>query len=215
MRRPFARTRKSNRKRHNRSRSFVSERLEDRQLLAADVVGGIYNDLNGDGVRDQGEDGLANWTVYLDQNQNGTLDSGEDSTLTDADGKYSFTGLVAGNYRVAEVVRSGWTATNPTTGYVDMTLANGDERSVNFLNEGAGGTGIITGNVWRDINNDGIKDPEDTPLANWTVFMDLSGDNILDVDEPFVLTDAEGNYTFTGVLGGAGTSALDYEIAHV
>jgi hypothetical protein len=31
----------------------------------------IWHDLNGDGVWDSGEAGLAGWTVYLDANQNG------------------------------------------------------------------------------------------------------------------------------------------------
>src|SRR5205814_304765 len=38
------------------------------------IGGTAYNDLNGNGSRDGGEPGLANWRVYLDQNNNGQYD---------------------------------------------------------------------------------------------------------------------------------------------
>jgi len=190
-----------------------------RQLLAANIAGALYNDANGDGIRDQGENGLANWTVFLDLDQNGAANTGEPSATTDADGAYRFSGLVAGDYRVAEVVRTGWAATNPTTGYVDVTVADGQDKTVNFLNQGSGGTGVITGNVWRDINNDQVQDPEDTGLAGWTLFLDLNNvgvhRGVLDLDEPFVMTDGNGDYTFTGILGGGGASPIDYEVWEV
>ena len=210
-------TSERNRKRKlSRRRRFIRlELLESRQLLAGDILGAVYHDLNADGVRDQGEDGLSSWTVFLDSNTNGVLDSGEPSQVTDVDGKFRFAGLDAGDYRVAEVVRAEWASTNPAAGYVDVTLADGQEQTVNFLNQGTVGTGVITGLVWRDINNDQIRDPEDTPLANWTMFLDFNGDKILDPDEPFVLTDGDGIYTFTGVLGGGGGDARDYEVTEV
>ncbi|MCA9136374.1 MAG: hypothetical protein KDB00_06440, partial [Planctomycetales bacterium] len=203
------------RKLYRRRRPTRFESLEARQLLAGDILGAVYDDVNGNGTRDQGDDGVANWTVYLDLDSNGSLDTGEPTSLTDADGKFAFRGLDAGNYRVAEVVRSGWTPTNPLTSFVDVSVADGQERSVQFLNQGSGGTGIITGNVWRDINNNQVQDPEDTPLAGWTLFLDLNGDGILDPEEPFVETDGNGDYTFTGLRGGAGTSAIDYEVTEV
>src|SRR5262249_12843336 len=39
------------------------------------VLGSVYEDLNGDGVRDPGEPGLSGWTVYLDRNGDGRLDA--------------------------------------------------------------------------------------------------------------------------------------------
>lgn len=52
--------------------------------------------------------GLSNWVVFLDANRNGLLDAGERSTIADKDGNYSFTGLAAGSYAVAQVLQSGW-----------------------------------------------------------------------------------------------------------
>ncbi|MEZ6125083.1 MAG: SdrD B-like domain-containing protein [Planctomycetaceae bacterium] len=191
------------------------ESLESRVLLAAQIQGTVYHDVNADGVRQQTEDGLPNWTVFLDQNQNGSLDVGEASTQSDADGQYRFTGLPDGNYRVAEIIKPDWTATNPASGFTDVTITAGQDEQVNFLNEGTAGTSTITGNVWRDVNNDTVKDPEDTPLANWTIFLDLNKDGTLDPDEPYVLTDGNGDYTFTGVLGGAPGNAIGYEVTEI
>ncbi len=65
---------KSRQRKSRHQRRFLGfESLEVRQLLAADILGAVYNDLNGDGVHNNGEQGLANWTVFLDSNSNGNL----------------------------------------------------------------------------------------------------------------------------------------------
>jgi hypothetical protein len=90
------------------------------------IEGIKWNDQNGDGVKNTGEAGLAGWTIYLDQNKNGTLDTGETSTTTDANGNYSFIGLAAGNYTVAEVMKPGWQQTSPGA------VSNGSFETGNF-----------------------------------------------------------------------------------
>ena len=77
------------------------------------VTGTKFNDLNGNGVRDGGEGPLSGWTVYLDADGDGTLDGGELSTVTDANGNYSFTDLPLGQYLVEEVPQAGWAQTSP------------------------------------------------------------------------------------------------------
>ena len=77
------------------------------------IEGVKWNDLDKDGVRDNNEPGLEGWTIYLDANNNGEFDSGEQSTVTDANGEYSFTNLVPGPYTVAEVQQAGWFQTYP------------------------------------------------------------------------------------------------------
>jgi sugar lactone lactonase YvrE len=79
----------------------------------AEIRGSKWNDLNGNGLRDTGEVGIAGWTVFLDTNQNGVLDAGETSTTTDASGNYAFPGLPAGSYTVAEQLQAGWQQTFP------------------------------------------------------------------------------------------------------
>jgi hypothetical protein len=80
-----------------------------------EIHGSKWNDIDGDGVWDAGELGLEGWTIYLDQNNNGELDDGELSTLTDANGNYSFLNLAPDTYTVAEVLIPGWKQTYPAT----------------------------------------------------------------------------------------------------
>ena len=71
------------------------------------ISGTKWNDLNGDGVQNADEPGLAGWTIYLDENRNGQLDEGEAFTITDAEGNYVFEDLaVPQTYVVAEVPKA-------------------------------------------------------------------------------------------------------------
>lgn len=79
----------------------------------AKIEGVKWNDVDGDGVFDAGESGLPGWTIFLDQNQNRVLDAGEPSGVTDANGNYSFAGLNAGTYYLAELPQAGWQPTFP------------------------------------------------------------------------------------------------------
>ena len=63
----------------------------------------VWRDLNGNGVQDPTEPGLPGITVRL-LSCNGTM---LQSTTTDAAGRYSFTGLPVGSYRVVFVAPAG------------------------------------------------------------------------------------------------------------
>ncbi len=52
----------------------------------AEIKGQVWNDLNGDGIKEDSEPKLADWTVYLDTNANGELDEGQISTTTEPEG---------------------------------------------------------------------------------------------------------------------------------
>ena len=61
----------------------------------------VWLDLDGDGVYDNGEPGIANVRVWLDTNGNGTFEPGTDlETLTDLNGEYLFEYLPPGTYAV-------------------------------------------------------------------------------------------------------------------
>jgi subtilisin-like proprotein convertase family protein len=49
------------------------------------IGGTLWNDYNGNGVREESEPPLVGWTVYLDQNNNGVLDDGP-TTIGSSDG---------------------------------------------------------------------------------------------------------------------------------
>jgi len=137
--------------------SVALESLESRLLLTGDVGGTVYHDLNENGVRDPGADepGLEGWTVFVDTNNDGILNAGEPTQVTDIDGDYLITGVVAGTYNIYEIPISGWA---PSPGSLDhqlVTIVDDDEAKVQFGNVIAQ-VGSIEGTVWNDANGDGI-----------------------------------------------------------
>ncbi len=90
--------------------------VEDYTINVINIKGEIngvkFHDLNGNGIQDDGEPGLQDWSIYLDLNENGQLDD-EPNTTTDESGFYQFPGLQVGDYTVAEVIPQGWAQTFP------------------------------------------------------------------------------------------------------
>jgi hypothetical protein len=84
---------------------------------------------------------LAGWEVILEKHTNPWVEV--QSTVTDANGKYCFCGLEAGEYRVSEVVQPNWSQVSPLPNQHLVTLPGGccDPQSgpfLNFENEQAG-----------------------------------------------------------------------------
>jgi protocatechuate 3,4-dioxygenase beta subunit len=101
------------------------------------IVGGHkFNDLDGDGVWDQGEPALAGWNIQLwripgqvpmssiEPAAIGVLYA---ETTTGGDGSYSFEGALPGTYYVTEEMQDGWTQTRSPEG--TFVIANGTEIS--------------------------------------------------------------------------------------
>ncbi|MBI5466904.1 MAG: DUF11 domain-containing protein, partial [Candidatus Kerfeldbacteria bacterium] len=91
----------------------------------AKIFGFKFNDLNGNGVWNQGESPIQGVTINLTGTEAG-------STSTNASGYYEFTNLSAGAYAVAEVVPNGYTNTTPVS--VNVTLTPGEQEQANFGN---------------------------------------------------------------------------------
>ncbi len=67
--------------------------------------------------------------------------------------------------------------------------------------------GEISGIKWNDLNNNGVKDANESGLADWTIYLDQNKNGQLDAGEKSTTTDANGNYKFTGLTAGAYTVA--------
>lgn len=67
------------------------------------------------------------------------------------------------------------------------------------------GLAAITGAKFNDFNNNGVRDPGDTGVAGWQLFIDSNNNGVFDTGEPLTATDADGNYAFTGLLPGTYT----------
>lgn len=82
---------------------------------AASVSGAKFDDANGNGRWDAGEDGLSGWTITLKR----VTAAGEityASKVTGADGAYTFSGVLPGTYKVYETQQAGWLMTVSPTG---------------------------------------------------------------------------------------------------
>ncbi len=101
------------------------------------IGGNKFNDLDGDGVWDADEPGLAGWTIQLWRLPGQVVSFGVDTadisgvlydqTITGADGSYEFPGALPGQYYVTEVVQDGWQQTLAPLGTFEV--ANGTQIS--------------------------------------------------------------------------------------
>lgn len=131
------------------------------------ISGSKFNDLNGNGVWNDGEVALSGWTIQLDKEPFGSVD---DTDVTDGSGNYSFTNLGPGTYRLREVNQTGWTQT--TTNPLDITATSGTNvPNVNFGNHRD--TGTIKVN--KLLDNDGNGSYELTNPGSFTWSLDGTG----------------------------------------
>lgn len=179
--------------------------------MTGTISGAKFNDLNGDGLQQFGEPMLAGYTVYIDVNSNDVLDPGESQTTTDASGNYSFSNLVPGTYRIRQLQGAGFTQTTPNPGPID--LDEGD--TVTDVDFGDFLSASIAGAKFRDMNGNGVRDAGDAGIAGFTVFLDANTNGVFDVGEVSTVSDANGNYTFTGLGPGTYTVREVQQLGYV
>ena len=114
----------------------ILEALYGRILNPASVGGMVFDDSNGNGIRDAGEAAAEGRTVYLDVNGNDAFDPGDPVRVSDNLGRYDFEALAAGTYTLRQVMPGGWRQTAP---------AGDSAERVVVLNSGQRLTGINFG----------------------------------------------------------------------
>jgi hypothetical protein len=168
------------------------------------VSGTVFNDLNTNGIKDTGEAGLSARTVYVDANTNGWFDhqfsySGREmSVTTDASGNYQLN-LIAGTYMIRTVTPSGWGGTFPASGAYVITVTEGQ----NLTNQSFGSlqTASISGNIFSDLNANGVWEGGEPGLSNWRVYLDANTNGVWDTGEINVLS-SSGYFSFSSLLPG-------------
>ncbi len=160
------------------------EMVEFEAVLGEGVVRGLkFNDVNGDGVQNNGETGLQGFTIFSDANGNGMLDAGEVSAVTDVNGDY-FLRLAAGTHTIREVPDPGFTQTfptNPDSYTVDVEIG-----------------GELLG---RDFGNTGVVAPSAVDLVASTDSGSSDADNLTNFNNSSPATAPQ--FTVSGVSNGA------------
>ncbi|HHA6429683.1 TPA: MSCRAMM family adhesin SdrD, partial [Staphylococcus aureus] len=193
--------------------------VNDKDNLSADL--GIYKpkynlgdyvweDTNKNGIQDQGEKGISGVTVTL-KDENGNVLK---TVTTDADGKYKFTDLGNGNYKVEFTTPEGYTPTTVTSGS-DIEKDSNGLTTTGVIN-GADNMTLDSGfyktpkynlgnYVWEDTNKDGKQDSTEKGISGVTVTLKNENGEVLQTTK----TDKDGKYQFTGLENG--TYKVEFE----
>lgn len=165
------------------------------------ISGNYWGDENGDGIWNvEDEDGQEGKWMYLDIDLDGTLDVGEPTAVTDAGGYYAFFNLNAGTYRVRrDGLPAGYRISSAPSGYFDVPV--GTAAVAAGVDFGTTSRALITGTIFNDANNNGIRDTGESGLSGWTVFVDDDNDGVLDEGEESVLSAADGSYSLSPTAG--------------
>ena len=168
----------------------------------------VWSDTNGNGIQDAGEPGIPGLTVTL----TGTTSTGAYSatTVTGANGAYSFTGLPAGTYTVSAATPAGMTAAPVNaSGSTPSNDSNGSGATVT-LAAGEANTTIDIGfvpprfvlgdRVWSDTNGDGVQDAGESGINGLTVTISGPGGFT-----GTTVTAGDGIYAFNDLLAGTYT----------
>lgn len=169
------------------------------------ISGMKWRDINGNGVKDEGEPGLAGWRIFLDLNNDGIFDDGsqedadgqaEPYVITPEDGTYQISELSAGTYIVREEIdqdnpdiSEDWVQTfpnNPNFHTVELGV-NANAQGVNFGNVTASAS--IRGMVWQDNDSNGMVNDGETPFSFPRIKLDGGFNNAISRIEDFADND--------------------------
>ena len=181
-------------------------------MAASSINGTIFRDLNADGSQAPADAGLAYVDVSL-LNAAGTV---IDTTTTDANGAYSFSGLASGGYRVQVTPPSGSdfspvgsSSSNPDsvvgpTGQSGLLTVSGS--TITGVDAGLFVPVSLSGTVFTDNNDNGRVDGTDKGLAGVKVeLLDAQGQPA----GASAVTDSNGNYTFLKLMPGTYSVQVD------
>ncbi|MBN2304057.1 MAG: thrombospondin type 3 repeat-containing protein, partial [Anaerolineae bacterium] len=174
----------------------------------------VWEDLDQDGIQDAGEPGLAGISVALYSSSNGT--NPIDFDTTDSSGNYLFTGLSFDSYYLIVYPPSGYMVSPQDQGGDDTIDSDADSKGYiggilvfpyqSDLTQDVGmyvfAPATIGGNVWHDLNGNGIQDAGEPGDGSVTFQITLydSGGSPLASTSPLP---TDGSYFFTDVYPGS------------
>ncbi len=116
-------------------------------------------------------------------------------------GIFAFDSLSPGEYVIREVVPDGYEQTWPDDGRHVVSVAEGEHvTGLTFANLDL--RGCIPGLKWIDFNANDVRDDGEPGQANVTIYVDLDDDGQRDKDEPYAITDENGEWTIPDLAPG-------------
>jgi len=116
------------------------------------VEGITFQDHNGNGVREAGDQPLSGWTMILNDDGDGIVEDGEAFVVTGSDGRYRFSNLGPGAYIVTEATPpNAWVQTLGEDGYA-----------------------VLVG----DVDGDGLQGPREVWSGGFVAALDFGNSHI-------------------------------------
>ncbi len=163
----------------------------------------VWNDMNGNGIQDQGEAGIDNVRVNLYDDNYALID-----VQYTIDGRYLFQDVSPGNYFLQTYVDGHELTTvvdNEDLGSDgEGIFVAGSTRLINVasgqiiqnIDFGFRKSGQVCGTVWEDVDGNNIQDTSEQGLINISVeLLDASGEVLLST-----MTDMDGVYCFYNIM---------------
>jgi uncharacterized protein (DUF2141 family) len=182
------------------------------EIPPSSLAGEVFHDLNDNGALDPTDAPIAGVTVTLTGQD--FLGNGVSQTQqTDANGAYKFDNLLAGSYTITETEPSGFLHRIDLAGSQGGTASGSG--AITQITLGAGIAGLrndfgevkaasLSGSVYADANNNGVKDPGEAGLGGVT--LTLSGTDDLGKSVSSSTTSAgDGSYSFANLRPGSYT----------
>jgi protocatechuate 3,4-dioxygenase beta subunit len=194
---------------------LLVEELEDRYLLST-IGDFVWNDINGNGLADSGEPGIAHLTVHLLPDGSPTPIQ---TVLTNHRGVYRFTNVDPGNYQI-EIVKptsrgagANWEFTTQNqlgsesedsdadpNGIIQVVVAEGElnlDFDAGLLTPEFLRLATVGKRVWNDLNGNGVQNAGEPGLAGIEVRLIPDG-----WDEPIqtTTTNSQGLYSFRNIV---------------
>lgn len=186
------------------------------ELKNASLSGYVYYDVNGDGVRNANEEGIAGVPVKIQVlTDNGYQDVEGKITRTDANGYYKFDDLTPfQTYRVVEMEQPvGFADGEESIGWVSSAeqkvgqLPAADDDSIEAVllgfdeqgqeyNFGEVKNGSIGGYVYEDNDNDGVKDPNERGIGGVEIWLCVLNEKGEKENIRKTVTNSDGSYYF-------------------
>ncbi|TFH51413.1 MAG: hypothetical protein E4G89_02130, partial [Methanothrix sp.] len=162
------------------------------------IYGYKFQDSNGNGQKEYNEPYLSGWDIQLKDSSGHLLQTTVTSSAAGNEGRYIFSGLQPGAYKVNEVQQTGWVKTFPAEDCYDVQLSTQAVGPEIFGNNRL----AISGVCFLDSNGNGQRDLDDPSLPGWDMQLKDSSGNMLQTATTSSEPGSEGRYEFINLAPG-------------